>query len=88
MYDVVTKGVSIFRGQGPRAYSFQFAAMRARHPAPKDVVLSTRIDPDYRPHLMIVGHDCHMRRPNHVQDRQIARMVEFLDQRLLTKSFP
>jgi hypothetical protein len=72
MDDVVTQGIRIFRGQGPRAHGFQLAAEAAWHPAPEHIVLATRIDADYRPHLMIVGHDRHSRRPNHIQDRQIA----------------
>jgi hypothetical protein len=72
MDDVVTQGISIFRRKGPRAHGFQLAAMAAWHPTPEDVVLATRIDANYRPHLMIVGHDCHARCPNHIQDRQIT----------------
>src|SRR5262249_57857872 len=72
MDDIFTQRVSIFRGQGPRAHGFELAAMSAWYPVPEDVVFAPRIDADYRPHLMIVGHDCHARGPNHVQDRQIA----------------
>ena len=71
MDDVVAQRLSISHGQGRRARGFQLATTTAWHAAPEDIVFATGVNADYRPHLMIVGHDCHARRPNHIQDCQI-----------------
>src|SRR5262245_31465591 len=43
--------IGIFCAQGPRAHSFQLAAMVARHSTPENIVLAARIDADDRPQV-------------------------------------
>src|SRR6266851_5754073 len=74
--DLVPEGRGVLLAQRPRAHRFHLASEAARHAAPEDVVLATRVDPDDGPHSVIVGQQGHPRRPDDVQDGEIAGPVE------------
>src|SRR4029079_8498729 len=46
---------------------------------PNRMFLPARIDADDGPHSMIVRHDHHPRRPNHVDDGEHIRLKELFD---------
>src|SRR6476620_131570 len=52
---------------------------RSFHAPPKHIVLPARVNADDGPHSMIVRHDHHHRRPNHVDDGEHIRLKELFD---------
>src|SRR5713226_3143420 len=77
--DLVPEGRGVLLAQRPRAHRFHLASGAARHAAPEDVVLATRVDPDDGPHSVVVGQQGHPRRPDDVQDGEIAGPVELAE---------
>ena len=53
----------------------------SRNPAPKNVVLTARVDTDHSPHLMIVRHHGHPWSPDNIEDRETGRSMKSLDLR-------
>ena len=51
----------------------------ARQASPENVVFATRVDPDDRPHAVIVRQEVHPRRPDDIQDREVVCAVQRLD---------
>jgi hypothetical protein len=43
---------------------------------PEDVVLPARIDPDYRPHPVVMGHDRHPLAPDNIENCQRVGLLE------------
>src|ERR1700730_18656211 len=71
--DVLPQGLGVPLAQRLRARGFERAHGTPRDAAPEDVVLPARIDPDHRPHLMIMRHQGHVRSSNDVENREIVR---------------
>src|SRR5262249_45170469 len=51
----------------------------ARYAAPENIVLASRVNSDHCPHVVIVRHQCHVRRPYNVQNGQLIRAINRLD---------
>src|SRR6478609_11763755 len=78
MDDISTQRLGVCRAQSLCASGLDFV-WRSFHAPPKHIVLPARIDADDGPHSMIVRHDHHPRRPNHVDDGEHIRMKELFD---------
>src|SRR5262249_46491059 len=81
MDDVVTERERLAFAQGLGASGLDSAARIRWQAPPQDVVFSPSVDADHRPHLMIVGHDSHVRSPDDVEDCEMTRAVKHLDLR-------
>ena len=55
------------------------AFLAVRQASPENVVFATRVDPDDRPHAVIVRQEVHPRRPDDIQDREVVCAVQRLD---------
>src|SRR5882724_11471445 len=73
--DVVPERLGIALTERLGAGGFDPAAWNA---PPENVVLTARVDADHRPHLMIVRHQRHHRRPDHIEDRQLVGLIELM----------
>jgi hypothetical protein len=76
--DIVAEGFCVADTERPGASRFN-AAVAIRQAAPEHVVLAAGVDSDDRPHIVIVRHDRHHRRPDHVQDGEIGCVVQLLN---------
>ncbi len=79
MDDVPPERRGIAVAERPRARRLDLAVGFVLQPAPEDVVFPAGIDADDGHHLVIVGHDGHIRRPDDVDDRKLGRMMQLLD---------
>src|SRR5882672_3082561 len=76
-----TERPDVFRAQRAGASGFNLPLPSLGDATPENIVLAPAIDADDRPHVMIVRHDSHVRRPYHVEDAQVRRAVDLLETR-------
>src|SRR4029079_6905953 len=81
MDNVLTERTDIFCAQRAGAGGLNLPLPSRGDAAPEDVVLAPAINADDRPHMMVVRHDGHVRRPHHVEDAQVRRAVDLLETR-------
>ena len=74
--DIVAKRLGVTNAQ--RLGAGRFDAVTVADATPEHIVLAAAVDTDNRPHVVIVGHDRHHRRPDHIQDREVGSVVELL----------
>jgi hypothetical protein len=79
MNDIAPERLGVAHRERLRAGGFQLALVTTRHAAPENVVLTTGIDADDRPHVVIVRHHRHLGCPDDVGDRQVARAIKRLE---------
>jgi len=73
----MSEGLGVADAQSARACCFDPSGGVAWDAMPKNIVLAASVDANHRPDLMIVGQERHVRCPDHVENGQVIRDVEF-----------
>ncbi len=79
--DIGAEHHGVLHGERARPRGFDAAALLGRETPPEDVVLPAGVDPDHRPHPMVVRHECHVRAPDDIEDGQVRGAMDRLDSR-------
>ena len=66
MNDVAPQGCRVPHLEGLRPSRLDFTIRTILDTAPENIVLPASIDPNHRPHFMIMRHQGHLRAPDHI----------------------